>query len=287
MLNNLSFSHFRSFRRWFYPLLSVFTALVLTVGIPQVSRAISWVDLLIQGVQIYQISNVSDQQEIALGQQINAQLTGSEVRIYRNPLLTRYIEDLGQRLAAKSDRPKIPYTFQVVADNGINAFATMGGFVYINTGTIAAADNESQLASVIGHEIGHITGRHAIKQMRQTAIARGLASAAGLDRNTAVQLGVELAIRRPGSRSDELDADKRGLLSLERAGFAPSGMIGFMQKLLQNSGGGSTPSFLSTHPATADRISALKRNINPSRADVGEGLNSSAYKSKLRSFLGS
>jgi len=75
----------------------------------------------------------------------------------------------------------------------------MGGFVYVNTGLLKLADNEAELASVIGHEIGHIASRHTVEQMRGTAIAGGVATAAGLDRNTAVQIGVDLALRRPHS----------------------------------------------------------------------------------------
>jgi predicted Zn-dependent protease len=159
----------------------------------------------------------------------------------------------------------------------------MGGFVYINAGLIAAADNEAQLASVIGHEIGHIVGRHAIEQMRQTAVARGLAAAAGLDRNTLVNIGVDLALRRPNSRKDEFEADREGLYNLEQAGYAPSGIIAFMEKLLKS--GGSVPSFLSTHPATSERIQSLQEAIDPAQANVGEGLNSAAYKDKIRPLL--
>jgi len=79
----------------------------------------------------------------------------------------------------------------------------MGGFVYVNTGLLKLADNEAELASVIGHEIGHIASRHTVKQMQKTAIAGGVATAAGLDRNTAVQIGVDLALRRPHSRQAE------------------------------------------------------------------------------------
>jgi predicted Zn-dependent protease len=118
--------------------------------------------------------------------------------------------------------------------------------------------------------------------MRQTAIARGLTAAAGLDRNTAVNIGVELALRRPNSREDEFEADQMGLETLEKAGYAPSGMVAFMEKLLK--GGGSVPSFLSTHPATSERINALERAINSGRANVGDGLSTDAYKNRIRAL---
>ncbi|MCA1991095.1 MAG: M48 family metallopeptidase [Coleofasciculus sp. S288] len=270
-------------RRFLYPLLSVFLALTLVVGTPQVSQARSWLDLILRGVQIIQLSNISPRQEVQIGQQINQELVGSQVRLYRNSEINRYVNEIGQRLAKESQRSDIPYTFQVVDDKSINAFATMGGFVYVNTGLLAAADNEAQLASVMAHEVGHIVGQHAIEQMRQTAIARGLAAAAGLDRSTLVNLGVELALRRPNSRQDELEADQLGLENLQKAGYAPSAMVAFMEKLLKK--GGSIPAFLSTHPATSDRVNALQQAIAPEQANVGNGLNNTAYKNKIRVLL--
>jgi predicted Zn-dependent protease len=271
-------------RPWYYPLLSATVATSLIVGTPQASQAISWFDILLQGARVVQLSNISTRQEIQLGQQINQEIVNNDVELYGSRQLNQYINQLGQRLAKNSDRPDIPYTFQVVNDPAINAFATMGGFVYINTGTIAAADNEAQLASVIAHEIGHIAGRHAVKQMRETAIAQGISAAAGLNNNQAVQIGVQLALSRPHSRNDEYDADQRGLKTLRRAGYAELPMVNFMQKLLAG-GGSSVPTFLSTHPATNDRITALRRSIDPSRANVGAGTNNTTYTNQVKSLL--
>ncbi|MBW4549116.1 MAG: M48 family metalloprotease [Symplocastrum torsivum CPER-KK1] len=283
MLNLFSFLSRRYQRRWLYPLLSVVIALSLVLGSPQVTQARPWFDLIFRGVQILQLSNISPRQEIQIGQQINQQLVSSEIQLYRNSEINRYVDQIGQRLAQESTRTDIPYKFQVVNDKNINAFATMGGFVYVNTGLLTAADNEAQLASVMAHEIGHIAGRHAIGQMRQQAIAQGVAAAAGLDRNLAVQIGVDLALRRPHSRQDEVEADELGLDTLQNAGYAPVAMVDFMEKLLKK--GGSVPTFLSTHPATSDRINALERAIDPARSNVGDGLDTNAYRSKIRVLL--
>lgn len=279
MFNRFSFFSRHYQRRLLYPSLSLLMALGICAGSPPPSQALSLFDLLLQGVQVIQLVNVSDKEEIQLGKQINQQMVGREFQLYRDPDVNRYVDQIGQRLAAKSDRPNIPYTFQVVKDDSVNAFATAGGYVYVTTGLLKAADNEAQLASVIAHEIGHITSRHLVEQMRETAIARGVATAAGLDRNTAVNIGVELALRRPHSRQDEFEADRTGLQTLGRAGYAQSGMIAFMEKLLK---GRSIPSFLSTHPATSDRIAQLKENVDPQRANVGDGLNNAAYKARIR-----
>ncbi|MBE9127536.1 MULTISPECIES: M48 family metallopeptidase [unclassified Coleofasciculus] len=282
MFNPLSFLARPYRRRLLYPFVSVALALSLIVGTPQVSQAISWFDLIFQGVQIIQLSNISDRQEVEIGGQINKQLVGNQFQLYRNSDINRYVDQIGQRLAQESPRPNIPYTFQIVRDDSINAFATMGGYVYVTTGLLAAADNEAEVASVLAHETGHITERHSIKQMRQTAIARGVAVAAGLDRSTLVNLGVELALRLPNSREDEFEADQVGLNILRQAGYAPSAMVKFMEKLNSRR---SVPSFLSTHPATQDRINALKQAIEPTEANTGMGLNESAYKAKIRPLL--
>ncbi|AFZ44755.1 peptidase M48 Ste24p [Halothece sp. PCC 7418] len=267
-------------KRWRYGLLSLLVATGLVVGTPQVAQGFSFFDVLFRGVQVFQLSNMSDEQEVKLGKQINQQLIENEITLSRDGQLNAYVDRIGQRIVPHSDRRNIPYTFQVVQDDSINAFATMGGFVYINTGLMATAENESELASVIAHEIGHISGRHAVQQMKQRAIAQGLLSAAGLDESNAVQIGVELAVSRPNSREDELEADQKGLDSLTKAGYAPIGMVTFMEKLQQQ--GGSPPSFLSTHPATGDRITALKAQIN--NPTQGDGLNAQVYQRRTQAL---
>lgn len=267
-------------RRWSYGLLSAVVALSLCLGTPQASYGSSWLDLLFRGVQIIQLSNLSDAQEVSLGRQINQQLVqGRKINFSRNPQINAYVQEIGQRLLSKSIRPNIPYTFQVVNDKSINAFATMGGFVYIHTGLIAQAENEAELASVIAHEIGHVAARHALKQMRQRAIAQGVLSATGLNEKQAVQLGVELALNLPNSREDELEADRLGLINLRQAGYAPIGMLTFMEKLRQKRG--FVPSFLSTHPATSERIILLQQQIDPATAQIGNGLDPQVYRARI------
>ena len=270
-------------RHWLYGAISLMLTLVISLGTVKPSYGVSWMELLIRGVQVVQLSNISDKQEVELGKGINEQLISSgQAKIYRNKAINDYINQIGKRLATTSERPDLPYTFQVVDDKNINAFATMGGYVYVNTGLISAADNEAELASVIAHEIGHIVGRHSIKQMRERAISQGLLSAAGLDRSNAIQIGVQLAVSRPNSRSDELEADHFGLKNLKKANYAPAGMVSFMNKLLKQ--GGSVPTFLSTHPATSDRIARLDVQIDPATANIGDGLNQQAYKQRTKSI---
>lgn len=270
---------------WGYLFISLLTAVGLVLTTPTITYSLSWGDLLFQGVQLIQLSSISDEQEVKLGRQMNRQLVRSgQIRIYDNPPLERYIRRIGNRLAQTSSRPDIPYVFQIVNDNNINAFATMGGFVYVHTGLIKAAANEAELASVIAHEIGHIAAEHALKQMREQALTRGLLSATGLDESTAVQLGVKVALELPNSREDELEADQLGLTNLIKAGYAPSAMVSFMKKLDQYSGN-TGPSFLSTHPDAGDRAVILSKQINPQQANQGDGLDSQFYKRKVQASL--
>lgn len=269
-------------RRWLYPVLSIVMVAGIAFGQPLVAQAISWGDLIRGGIQIVQgiqLSRLNDAQEADLGRQINDELTSSQVRIVRDPQLTAYVNQIGQKLAANSDRPNIRYTFQVVDQNSINAFATMGGYVYVHRGLLAAADNEAQVAGVIGHEIGHIAGKHALRQMRQTAIQQGLLAAGGLDRSTAINLGVQVALRLPNSRRDEYEADERGLRTMSRAGYAQSEMVAFMRKLLNAS---SPPTFLANHPATSDRIVRLQQLIAQNPTSGRAGTDSASYRSRLR-----
>lgn len=277
------FNSARFYRRVCYGAIALVVAVSISLVNVRPSFSISWLELMIRGIEIVQISNISNSQEVELGKAINQELISSgRAKIHRDRAINNYINRIGQRLAKTSQRPNLPYTFQVVADDSINAFATMGGYVYINQGLITTADNEAELASVIGHEIAHIVARHGVEQMRDRAISQGLLSAAGLDRSNAIQIGVELAVSRPNSRADELEADRLGLENMIEANYAPAGILGFMEKLLQR--GGSTPSFLSTHPATSERIKILRQQIDPQTANAGDGLDEGAYRSRISSL---
>ncbi|AFY62448.1 M48 family metallopeptidase [Synechococcus sp. PCC 6312] len=274
--------------RWFKRVAAVSLALSVLLH-PLTAQAQSVLDrILFQGIQLLQVSNISPQQEVAIGRQINQQMLSQGMRVNNNPQLQSYINQIGQRLVAVSARKNIPYTFQVVNDRAVNAFATMGGFVYVTTGLIATADNEAELAGVIGHEMGHIEQRHVIRQMQQTLLARGLLTAAGLDRDQGVQMAAELAFRRPRSRQDELEADRVGLILLARSNYATIGLPSFLTKLARNP---APPAILSTHPAARDRAiiaeqliqSGINNNCPNTPQELACGLDSSIYQQDIRS----
>ena len=289
MGNNSFYLNFRSLRkRVFYPLISLITIVSLCLATPTIARGISIGDILrrvlVPTAQIIQLSNISDRQEIKLGKQINQQLLRSDVKLYRDRDINNYIKRIGKRLEVHNTRKKIPYVFQVVKDDSINAFATMGGYVYINTGLIKAAENEAELASVVGHEIAHIQNKDAVKQMRQTAIARGLATAAGVEQSQLANIGYELAIRRRSSRAAERNADRSGLRMLTEAGYAPQGMVSFMKKL-QSKSRNSAPAFLSTHPSPASRVQYLQSWVNAEPRKGNDGLSKTTYRRNIRRLL--
>jgi predicted Zn-dependent protease len=113
---------------------------------------------------------VSESQEIQMGQQYDSQVVAT-IGLYPDPALQSYVQALGKRLAATSERPNLPWTFRVVDDPAVNAFAVPGGFIYVTRGILAHMTNEAQLATVMGHEIGHVTARHTAAQMSKEQLA--------------------------------------------------------------------------------------------------------------------
>ena len=278
-------------KRWLYGCMACVMALSFNLITPTVSQA-GWLDnvlrgVLIWGVQSYQISNLSDEDEMDFGRQIHEELVNSgQIYLYNNANVNNYIADLGDRLAVNRDRSDIDYKFFVVDDPSINAFATMGGYTYYNTGLIEAAANEAELAGVIGHEMAHIEEKHSLDQMKAQARNQGILAAAGLDSSQIVQIGVAVALDFPHSRSDEREADDLGFNLLTKAGYAPEAMASFMTTLLNASGGGG-PNILSTHPPTAERVNTLDlaaRNYsaqNPKGSLHDIGLNQQHYRNQI------
>jgi predicted Zn-dependent protease len=266
-------------RRLLYGTLSLVTAVSVLLLSPSAVLGFSIFDILPNVIEVIQISSMSDEQEVALGRQINDRLV-RDVRLYNNRQVTNYVNAIGQRLVRQSSRPDLPFTFQVVEDDSINAFATLGGFVYVNTGLIRRADNEAELAGVVAHEIAHITEKHVLDRLRQAAIAQGVLNATGVDPDVLVNIAYELVINRPNSRSAEYEADQVGLDILTRSNYAPVGMVNFFERLL--SGGGGLPQFLNTHPDTRNRVARLRDEINPSQAAQGDGLNTTAYRQQIQ-----
>ena len=215
------------------------------------------------------ISNLnifSDAQEVQLGKQFSREIE-KEMKIYSDPIVTAYIDRLGQRLANHSQRQNITYHFKVVNTEAVNAFAVPGGYLYVNIGLIRAAKNESELAGVIGHEIGHVVGKHGVKQMtRQLGLAAVAQLALGENQSKLEQMVAGLAangVLMKYSRDAEREADGHAVQEMYDAGIAPEGMATFFEKLLKLQKGkpSKLEQMFSTHPPTAERIAAVRSHI--------------------------
>lgn len=166
--------------------------------------------------------------EIKRAQQLHVQITQSQ-GVYPDPTVNDYVRELGQKMAAVSDMPDLEWHFTVLDTDDINAFTTGGGYVYISRGLMAYLHSEAELAAVLGHEIGHVTGKHPSRQQTQGTLA-GIASAAAAILTRQPALGdltgvAGTAIVRGYGRDMELEADEIGARYLARAGYDPEAMI--------------------------------------------------------------
>lgn len=226
-----------------------------------------------------QLLSVKD--EIALGREAQ-QRVRQQVPALRDAAVVNYVRSVGRRLAARADGPKYPYSFDVAAAREINAFALPGGPVWIHRGLLAAAQNESQLAGVIAHEVAHIAERHAAEQVSRGTMANVGLGVLGmlLGDGTGAQIarvgaGVAAnATMLKFSRDHEREADLRALRYMKRAGYDPRGMVEFLRvlRLRQGRNPGSVQTFFSSHPAPAERI----RRLEQEAARLGGGRRDSA-----------
>jgi len=189
--------------------------------------------------------------------------------LIEDPLISAYFEDMGYRLVANSDRPDKPFTFTVINQPVVNAFAAPGGVVALYTGLILAADDENEVAGVLAHEIAHITQQHlyrAIENAQAMSIPLALAMVglvlAGGGSGEAIQgalMGGTAAAQQAQiyfTRQNEIEADRIGIQTLSLSGFDPAGMGEFFEKMnrITRSSGEGPPEFLRTHPVTVSRI---------------------------------
>lgn len=216
--------------------------------------------------RISDINIFTDAQEVQLGKQFSRQIE-RDMRMYTDPVVTAYIDQLGQHLANHSRRQNITYHFKVVNTDVVNAFAVPGGYLYVNIGLIRAAANESELAGVIGHEIGHVVGKHGVKQMtRQLGLTAVAQLALGENQSELKQMVANLTtngVLMKYSRDAEREADRYAVQEMYDAGIDPEGMATFFEKLLKLQKGkpSKLQQLFSTHPPTTERIAAVRSHI--------------------------
>ena len=231
---------------------------------------------------------ISVKQEIELGREAQREVR-KQVPEVDDAQVRAYISGIGKRLVARAGGPKYPYSFSTANYREINAFALPGGPVWIHRGTIAAAANEAQLASVVAHEIAHIAQRHAADQISKQLVANGLIGLLGAflgnDRSAqTAQLGARVlagGYMLKFSRDDEREADTVGASILRRAGWDAREMAAFMERLRKEQGRdpAALQVFLSSHPAPAERAARLRKTVR------GGGLKDSAAFRQIKSRL--
>ncbi|MDD5543079.1 MAG: M48 family metallopeptidase [Acidobacteriia bacterium] len=213
------------------------------------------------------------QQDIEIGR-ASAQNAEKQLVLLNDPAADRYVTDIGKKLAAKSMNPNYPWTFKVVNDRAINAFALPGGFIYVNRGAIQSADNEAQIAGVIGHEIGHVVARHGTNQISKAiwpqvglAMLGSLTAGRGGWANTLAQYGIPIGVNLyflKNSREHEAQADLLGTQEITDAGYDPHQFASFFEKLerdnKQNISGAAA--WFADHPSPANRVQSIDREID-------------------------
>ena len=222
-----------------------------------------------------EIMLISQDQEIAMGREYDPQIVAS-IGLYPDTAVQRYVQELGARLAAQSERPGLPWTFRVLDDPTVNAFAVPGGFIYITRGIMAHLGSEAQLAAVIGHEIGHVTARHSASQMSQQQLAQiGLAVGAAVSERFAQY--ADLAGQGLGvlflkySRDDESQADALGLRYMRKTNHDVREMppvFAMLASLNPAGEGGKMPEWMMTHPAPEDRFTRISALIQRQPQDT-------------------
>jgi predicted Zn-dependent protease len=216
-----------------------------------------------------EISLVSEGQEIQMGQQA-AQEVAQTIGFVDDPALQAYVAGIGKRMAAQSERPNLPWEFHVVNDAAVNAFALPGGFIYVTRGLLTAINDEAELASVLGHEIGHVTARHSVQQISKAQLAQiGLGVGSILSSDIArfaglASQGLGVLFLKYG-RDAENQADELGFRYALNQNYDVREMDNVFQtlgRISEAGGGGRLPEWLSTHPNPENRVQRTQARLD-------------------------
>jgi predicted Zn-dependent protease len=231
-------------------------------------------------------TGVSKEQQEQLGQQTAAEVYKQMPVLPDSSGETQYVQQLGRKLVSViPPETSWPYQFHVVPQKEINAFALPGGPIFVNIGTITAAQNEAQLAGVMAHEISHVYMQHSIKQLKKQQLQQGLVGILGAVLGQSGGAAASLARLGIGigsgmlslkySRSDEAQADSVGAILMYKVGYPPVELAQFFQTLEQQ-GGANGPNFLSDHPNPGNRVAAIEQEIR-AWPPVNTQVNSQAF----------
>src|SRR5947207_13820374 len=215
-----------------------------------------------------QLMLISESQEIAMGRDYDNQVVAS-IGLYPDSGLQRYLQQFGARLAATSEPPNLPWSFRVVDDPVVNAFALPGGYIYVTRGILAHLNSEAELAGVVGHEIGHVTARHSASQMTKQQLAQvglvvGAIASPEFGRYTGLAGQALGVLFLKYSRDNERQADDLGLRYMRRVNYDPREMPHVFEMLThvsQAQGGGWVPEWLATHPDPENRRGRIEQEV--------------------------
>ncbi|MCB1845026.1 MAG: M48 family metallopeptidase [Halioglobus sp.] len=271
-------------------LLQLLTALIALIGASPLLQA---AEIKLPDIGSPANATLSKSSEAQLGSSIMAELRASG-QVVEDPILTEYINEIGHRIAAYANDGDQKFTFFVVDDPSINAFALPGGYIGVHTGLLQATRSEDELAGVLAHEVAHVTQRHIARAIHanqrqsilSTAIMLGavLAGAAGAGGDAvqgaiAVAQGTAMQQQINFTRSNEYEADRVGMSALAEAGFNPEGMASFFEVISRDTRPVEyrLPEFLRTHPVSSARIAEARSRAReypavPSSSGRGYGI---------------
>lgn len=239
-----------------------------------------------------QLTTVTESEEIALGKENDAQVVEA-LGLYDDERLSTVVGEVGAKLATQSERPELPWTFRVLDDPTVNAFALPGGFVYVTRGLLVHLRSKDELAAVLGHEIGHVTARHTNDRMSQSLLVTvGALTAAVLLENSnasdatktvapvVLQVGGQSIVLQY-SRDQESEADALGLRYMTREGYDPRAQVQVMEILKASMTGERGLEFFATHPYPETRIKRLNRLL---QTDYAPMVNNPNYRTGEQEF---
>jgi predicted Zn-dependent protease len=216
------------------------------------------------------VKDINEPEEIAIGKDVASRLLGA-APLVANPGLQRYVNHVGRWLAVQTERPDLPWQFGVLDSPNVNAFAVPGGTIFITRGLLERMRSEAELAGVLGHEIAHVLRKHHLKAIQkgaQSALAGDAAAAAlrdraGPARDKLIAFSTEM-YSRGLDKSDELEADRLGVVIAARGGYDAYGLPSVLQTLqAMNAQDSALALMFETHPAPAERLDSLSEKMQP------------------------